>query len=85
MLLQTADYNFAKNNPNWDLVLDFKIDVGGGEEVNKKVLRTFPLFYQHYYIIIQSEMVQRLARRFKSPHGRKEVTQLPKNKIIYDY
>ena len=39
MLLQTADYNFTKNNPNWDLVLDFKIDVGGGEEVNKKVLR----------------------------------------------
>ena len=32
--LQTADYSFTKNNPNWDLVLDIRIDVGGGEEVN---------------------------------------------------
>ena len=32
--LQTADYSFTKNNPNWDLVLDFRIDVDGGEEVN---------------------------------------------------
>ena len=34
LLLQTADYSFTKNNPNWDLVLDIRIDVGGGEEVN---------------------------------------------------
>ena len=34
LLPQTADYSFTKNNPNWDLVLDIKIDIGGGEEVN---------------------------------------------------
>lgn len=50
LLLQTADYSFTKNNPNWDLVLDIKIDIGGGEEVNilyiasknKIIVKNFP-------------------------------------------
>ena len=31
--VKNADYSFKKNNPNWNLTLDIRIDVGAGEKV----------------------------------------------------
>ena len=31
--LEEADYDFKKNNPNWNIILEIRIDVGGGEKV----------------------------------------------------
>ena len=31
--LEEADYNFEKNNPNWNIILEIRIDVGGGGKV----------------------------------------------------
>ena len=31
--LEEADYNFEKNNPNWNIILEIRIDVGGGKKV----------------------------------------------------
>ena len=31
-----ADYNFDVNNPKWNIVLEIRIDNGGGEKVNQK-------------------------------------------------
>ena len=31
--LEVADYGFEKNNPHWRLILEIRIDVGGGEKV----------------------------------------------------
>ena len=32
-MVKNADYSFKKNNPNWNLTLDIRIDVGAGEKV----------------------------------------------------
>ena len=32
-MIKNADYSFEKNNPNWNLTLDIRIDVGAGEKV----------------------------------------------------
>ena len=44
--LEEADYDFEKNNPNWNIVLEIRIDVGSGkkvsfEEKNNKILKCF--------------------------------------------
>ena len=44
--LEQADYDFEKNNPNWNIILEIRIDVGGGkkvsfEEKSKKILKCF--------------------------------------------
>ena len=41
--LENSDYGFSKNNPNWDLVLEIRIDGGGEEEgeATKKIARDF--------------------------------------------
>ena len=31
--LEEADYDFKKNNPNWNIILEIRIDVGGGKKV----------------------------------------------------
>ena len=36
--LENSDYNFAKNNPSWELLVEVRVDGGGGkkgEEVKK--------------------------------------------------
>ena len=42
--LEEADYDFEKNNPNWNIFLEIRIDVGSGkkvsfEEKNNKILK----------------------------------------------
>ena len=32
--LEEADYDFEKNNPNWNIILEIRIDVGGGKKVS---------------------------------------------------
>ena len=29
---ENSDYNFTRNNPNWNLVLEIRVDGGGGED-----------------------------------------------------
>ena len=41
--LEKSHYNFTENNPNWNIVLEIRVDGGGGEEGNwvKNVARNF--------------------------------------------
>ena len=36
--LENSDYNFSRNNPNWRLILEIRIDGGGGREVTPNYL-----------------------------------------------
>ena len=35
--LERSDYNFVRNNPGWDLVVEIRVDGGGGKEGEKVV------------------------------------------------
>ena len=79
--VQNADYSFKNNNPNWNLTLDIRIDVGGGEKVNGGY-SVFSSLQNDRNGPSKGEMVQRLARRFQFPQGRKEIHVEPEHRGI---
>ena len=36
--LEAADYSFSHNNPGWRIILEIRIDGGGGTEVRYQLL-----------------------------------------------
>ena len=37
--LENSDYSFGRNNPNWNIILEIRVD-GGGEQVGTKYFLT---------------------------------------------
>ena len=44
--LENSDYNFTHNNPSWRLILEIRVDGGGGEEVGgfSNLFKVFNIF-----------------------------------------
>ena len=62
--LEEADYDFEKNNPNWNIILEIRIDVGGGKKVAFKNSKNNQLNQ-----IFKGDQVQQIAKKFKFSHG----------------
>ena len=45
--IENSDYNFTRNNPNWNLVLEIRVDGGGGEDGEnvKQIAKDFRFSY----------------------------------------
>ena len=83
--IEEADYNFQRNNPHWNLILEIRIDVGSHKLVHsplytKRRKEKVIIILIHrsdaprYTIsLLQEDRVQKIARKFKFSHGKKIV------------
>ena len=74
--LENSDYTFHHNNPGWRLILEIRIDGGGGTEVKLRegteLLVLVPCW--------QGKLVRRIAETFQFSGGEKVVHQSRENK-----
>ena len=56
-LLQEADYSFQHNNPGWRIILDIRIDRGGGEAgaAVRRIARNFNFTHGSKHVHVESE------------------------------